>query len=362
VQSVAVETLPTSELHPDPNNPRRHSDRQIAQIAASIAKFGFLAPILVDEENRVLAGHGRLLAANKLGRPSVPVIRVAHLTAAEKRAYMLADNRLAQLSEWDFGKLKIELDALTNPKLEFDYEITGFDTADIDRMFGGPRGDGAGVDLDDELPTLPDTPPVSRIGDVWRLGDHRLICGDAREFYTYERLLGSTKAAMVFTDPPYNVQIDGNVAGRGRHREFVMASGELSPHEFKAFLERSFSLAYEFSADGAIHFVCMDWRHLWEILAAAAPVYGVPKQLCVWVKDNAGMGSFYRSRHELVFVFKAGTAPHVNNFGLGERGRYRTNVWEYRGSVGFGRGSDQDAGMHPTVKPVALVADAIRDC
>jgi hypothetical protein len=319
VQSAAIETLPVSNLRPDPNNPRRHSDRQVAQIAASIAKFGFITPILIDEENRVLAGHGRLLAAKKLRLSGVRVVRVEHLTAAEKRAFMLADNRLVELSEWDFGQLKVELDALTDPKLEFDYEVTGFNSAYIDRMLGGALGDDGSSDPADDIPIVCDSPPVSRIGDVWRLGHHRLICGDARHVDTYEQLLGSTKAAMVFTDPPYNVRIDGNVAGRGRHREFIMASGELSPHEFKGFLERSFRLAREFSNDGAIHFVCMDWRHLWEILAAAAPVYGVPKQLCVWVKDNAGMGTFYRSRHELVFVFKVGTATHTNNFGLGER-------------------------------------------
>ncbi len=361
--STAIEFLPVSSLRANPRNARKHGDRQIAQLAASITQFGFLLPILVDEDRIVLAGHGRLLAAKQLGLADVPVIQVAHLSEAEKRAYAIADNRIAELSEWDLELLKGELEALSVPDLDFEVEITGFDTSDIDRIMEGP---GTAPDEQDPADALPEIdergPPVSRLHDIWLIGSHRVICGDAAIPETYRLLLRGERADMVFTDPPYNVRINGHARGRGQHAEFLMASGEMSPHEFCAFLERCFRLMATNSRDGAIHFACMDWRHLWEILAAAAPVYGAPKQLCVWVKDNAGMGSFYRSQHELVFVFKAGETPHINNFGLGERGRYRTNVWRYRGANSLGPNRSAALGMHPTVKPVALVVDVIKDC
>ena len=267
----------------------------------------------------------RLAAAQQLGLDEVPVVRIGHLTSEQKRAYLLADNRLAELSGWDTDILKIELEELSVLNLPFDFEITGFDSVDIDRLHETPRK--VSGDADDDLPELAEL-PVSCLGDLWALGPHRLLCGNACEMDSYQRLLGATAVDMVFTDPPYNVPIQGHVTTQARHREFAMASGQMTPQEFTGFLERSFRLMHEASANGAIHFICMDWRHLSEILAAAAPMYGKPKQLCVWAKDNAGMGSFYRSHHELVFVFKVGDAPHINNFGLWV-GRYRTNLWQY---------------------------------
>jgi len=359
LKPLAISYENPASLSPAPRNARQHSRRQVSQLCASISEFGFLVPILVDERCSVIAGHGRLAAAQHLGLNQVPVVRIAHLSAEQKRAYLLADNRLAELSGWDIDILKIELEELSALNLPFEFEITGFDTVDIDRLRETPKK--VADDSYDHLPELAEL-PVSCPGDLWALGPHRLLCGNVCEPGTYERLLGATAADMVFTDPPYNVPIQGHVTTQVRHREFAMASGEMTSQEFSVFLERSFRLMHEASGDGAIHFVCMDWRHLWEILAAAAPVYGKPKQLCVWAKDNAGMGSFYRSHHELVFVFKVGDAPHVNNFGLGERGRYRTNLWQYPSPNSGPQCDSELLRQHPTVKPVALVADAIKDC
>jgi DNA modification methylase len=204
----------------------------------------------------------------------------------------------------------------------------------------------------------------TRLGDVWCFGDsHRLICGDSTKSETYQQLLGDARAQMVFTDPPYNVPISGHVGGLGtiRHREFAMASGEMSQPQFTAFLQSVFGHLATYSVPGSVHFQCMDWRHCSEIMAAGAAAYTDLKNICVWAKNNGGMGSLYRSQHEFVFVFKSGTAPHINNVELGKHGRYRTNVWSYAGVNSFG-GDRSDLALHPTVKPVAMVADAIRDC
>jgi len=213
------------------------------------------------------------------------------------------------------------------------------------------------------VPPLPAT-AVSKPGDTWTLGQHRLLCGDARSADAVRSLVGGEPVDLVFTDPPYNVPIDGHVGGLGRtkHREFAFASGEMTRTQFTSFLTETLSNAARVSKDGAIAFVCMDWRHMRELLDAGDAAFGELKNLCVWNKTNGGMGSFYRSKHELVFVFKVGTATHTNSFGLGETGRYRTNVWDYPGISSLGAARADELAMHPTVKPVALVADAMRDC
>lgn len=207
-------------------------------------------------------------------------------------------------------------------------------------------------------------PAVSRLGDIWELGRHRLICGDARDAEVMQRLLKNGQADMVFTDPPYNVPIDGHVCGLGsvKHREFAMAAGEMSEAEFTRFLEDGCRAMARVMRDGAIAFVCMDWRHMGELLAAGKAAFTELKNLVVWNKSNGGMGAFYRSKHELIFVFKHGTAPHTNSFGLGDSGRYRTNVWDYAGISSISASRSDELAMHPTVKPVALIADAIKDC
>ncbi len=352
-----------SALQPDARNPRTHSKRQIRRIADSIRTFGFTNPILVDERGQVMAGHARLEAAKRLGLSQVPTIRLGDLSAAQKRAYLIADNRLAELSGWDEELLAIELQTLTTIDLDFDIEITGFETAEIDTLIAGLNGAG-NEDEADRLPAIDDTPAITRPGDLWRLGRHRLLCADAARTSSYDHLLDGKIAQMVFTDPPYNVPIDGHVCGRGRarHGEFAMAAGEMSEAEFTAFLKTVLRQLALHSRDGALHFVCMDWRHLFELLTAGRRVYEELKNLCVWNKTNGGLGSLYRSKHELVAVFKAGRGAHINNVALGAHGRYRTNVWDYAGVNAFGTDRDAELALHPTVKPVALVEDAILDC
>ena len=353
--------LPVSVLVPRPGNPRTHSKKQIRQIAESIRTFGFTNPVLVDDENGIVAGHGRVEAAKLLKMEAVPAIRLAGLSEARIRAYVITDNRLAELAGWDEALLKIEFAYLAELDLDFDLTVTGFDLGEIEMILDDAGDPAAPVDI---LPP-PDTgPPVSRPGDLWILGNHRLLCGDARDPAAYERLMAGEAAQMVFTDPPYNVPIAGHVCGLGsvKHDEFAMASGEMTKPEFTAFLKSVLARLAASSADGSIHFVCMDWRHMGELLGAADGVYAELKNLCVWNKANGGMGSFYRSKHELVFVFKHGTAPHINTFELGQHGRYRSNVWDYAGISGFKAERAEELAMHPTVKPVALVADAIKDC
>lgn len=358
-----IEERLISALRPYAGNARTHSKRQIRQLMNSITRFGFTNPVLVADDDTIVAGHGRVVAAERLGMTSVPTVRLSHLTAAERRAYVIADNKLALNAGWDQDLLAIELQALVD--LDFDLELTGFSLAEVDlvldaaseREVPGPEGPA------DAIPPLPAV-AVSRRGDLWRCGRHRLLCGDARVAADYVALLEDGTADLLFTDPPYNVPIDGHVCGLGRvrHREFAMGAGEMSAPAFTAFLAETLGAAARSCRDGAIAFVCMDWRHMGELLAAGKEVFSELKNLCVWNKTNGGMGTFYRSKHELVFVFKVGTAPHINSFGLGETGRYRTNVWDYAGISSLGATRDAELAMHPTVKPVALVADAIRDC
>ena len=348
------------DLKPYAGNARTHSAKQITQIAASIRQFGFTNPVLVDGASGIVAGHGRVAAARQLGMTEVPVIELAHLSEAERRAYVIADNRLAELAGWDRDILAIELQALSEMDLDFDLEITGYETAELDLLLDGPAADQ--TDPDDDIAGMETGPAVTRPGDIWLLGKHRLICGDARHPDTFTALMESDRAKAVFTDPPYNVKIGGHVCGSGaiQHREFAMASGEMDVAGFTAFLGSTLGAMADVSVDGAIHFVCMDWRHMGELRSAGDKVYSELKNLVVWKKSNGGMGTFYRSQHELVFVYKVGTAPHTNTFGLGDTGRYRTNVWDYPGVNSFGA-NQKDLALHPTVKPVALVADAIKD-
>lgn len=357
---LAVTYRRIAELEPFAGNPRTHSKKQIRQIARSIREFGWTNPVLIDAHDRIIAGHGRVRAASLLGLDEVPTLRLEHLNEEQRRAYIIADNKLAELAGWDDTLLAVELDYLA--EMDFDVTLTGFEVAEADILIGGLE---ELVDEDDEIPPIEaDAVAISRPGDLWHLGDHRLLCGDALAPESFRTLLGEQRAQMVFVDPPYNVPIDGHVCGLGsiRHREFAMASGEMDQDAFTAFLRKACSNLAAHSIDGSVHYVCMDWRHLRELLAATEPVYRELKNICVWVKSNAGMGSLYRSQHELVCVFKNGTAGHVNNVELGKHGRYRTNVWNYAGVNAFRDGRLEELGMHPTVKPVALVADAILDC
>ncbi|PCJ61089.1 MAG: DNA methylase N-4 [Rhodospirillaceae bacterium] len=362
IDSVEVEELSLSDLISNPRNARTHAPAQIRQIAASIREFGFTNPLLIDDANNIIAGHGRLEAAKLLGLERIPVIRLSHLTPTQKRALALADNKLAENAGWDLELLADELQFLSEVEIDFDVSVTGFVPAEVDLLIETLKPDeDSGADVLPDLPTMEDC--AVEPGDLWVLDRHRLLCGDATEAAALRRLMAGKKARLVFTDPPYNVLIQGHVSGLGRikHAEFAMASGEMSAEAFTAFLECTLGNLARHSMEGALHFICMDWRHLGELLAAGRSIYDKLLNLCVWAKTNAGMGSLYRSQHELVFVFKKGKATHINNVELGKHGRYRTNVWNYPGANAFGAGRDAALAMHPTVKPVAMVADAILD-
>ena len=359
---MQIEMLPPHALRPYNRNARTHSKGQIKQIAASMKRFGFTNPILVSDDYEIIAGHGRFEAAKLLGLAGVPAVRLSHLSEDERRAYVLADNRLAEKAGWDREILAIELQELI--ALNFEIDLTGFAMPEIDLILDEAREASEPAGPEDTHPEMPAGPAVSRPGDLWILGNHRLLCGDARSADDYAKVLEKAKAQFVFTDPPYNVPIDGHVCGLGRirHRDFAMGCGEMSEEAFTGFLRTVFRNLAAFSCDGSIHQICMDWRHLAEITAAGHAAYAELKNVCVWNKANAGMGSFYRSKHELVFVFKCGTAPHINNFELGQHGRSRSNVWDYAGVNSLRPGRLDELAMHPTVKPVALVVDAIKDC
>ncbi|OAN97311.1 DNA methylase N-4 [Sphingomonadales bacterium EhC05] len=352
-----------ASLRPYAGNARTHSKKQIRQIAGSIERFGFANPVLVSDDGEIIAGHGRVEAAKLIGMKAVPTLALSHLSKAERRAYVLADNKLAQNAGWDKEVLAIELQGLID--LDFEIEITGFSLAEIDIVLDeASEADPGGANAPEDAIPAHGGVPVSKSGDVWQLGRHRLLCGDARNKADVAAVLDGVRADMVFTDPPYNVKIDGNVCGSGsvKHREFAFASGEMSVDAFTLFLSETLGNMASHMKDGAIAFVCMDWRHMGELQIAGNQVFTELKNLVVWNKTNGGMGTFYRSKHELIFVFKQGTAEHINSFGLGETGRYRTNVWDYSGISSISADRNDELAMHPTVKPVALVADAIRDC
>lgn len=358
IRGLAIAYRASSALTPHPQNSRIHTKKQIQAVAKSIQTYGWTNPILTDEEGNLIAGHARLEAANLLGIEEVPTICLAHMTRAQKRAYIIADNRMNEIAgSWDRDILALEHEAIQLLDPTFDLTSTGFSIDDIEIMFD------CQLDSREDVVPAPDhsKPPVSKLGDLWTLGEHRLLCGDALLAESFERLLGTDKAQMVIADAPYNVPINGHVAAAGKHREFLMASGEMTKEEFTAFLSRAFANFAQFSVDGSIHFLFMDWRHLAEMVEATAQ-YTEMKNLICWNKQSAGMGSFYRSKHELIFVMKNGAGRHINNFGLGEKGRHRTNVWDYPGLNGWTPDREEQLAMHPTVKPVAMIADAILDC
>jgi DNA modification methylase len=358
-----IEMLSLRRLRPTRRNARTHSKKQIGEIANSVVRFGFINPIIADSRNQIIAGHARAQAAELLGLTKVPVIRVAHLSEAEIRAFMLADNKLALKSGWDRELLAAELGELqiTLPEIDLEIGITGFEPGEIDSIiidFEEGRADPV-----DQIPEV-DNITVSRTSDLFVLGKHRLLVGDAREESAYVPLMSGELADMAFLDPPYNVRVDGHVGGRGRikHREFAFASGETTSEQFVQFLQATLGPCARHTAEGGISYVCMDWRHAGELLRAGTAVYDALKNICVWVKTTPGQGSFYRNQHEFVFVYKHGHAPHLNTFELGQHGRSRSNVWTYAGVNTFRAGRMDELKMHPTVKPVALIADAMRDC
>lgn len=351
-----IKYISTSKLCASEHNARKHSQKQIDTLAEAIRNFGFNNPILIDDSQQVISGHARLLAAQQLNMAEVPTINLKHLNDTEVRAYRLADNRIAELAEWDEALLKVEFQTLLD--LDFDMSLTGFDIPYIDLVIAGDE-----ETIEEPVEQI-DTSlsQITQQGDCWILGDHIVYCGNSLEKEAYETVLGNKKADLVFTDPPYNVAINGHVLTKGKHREFDMASGEMDQESFQGFLKTFIAHAVNSSREGSIHYICMDWRHIYDLLHVATPQYSELKNICVWNKTNGGMGSLYRSKHELITVFKNGTTPHINNVELGKHGRYRTNVWDYAGQNTFHKDRDEELALHPTVKPVQMVADAIQDC
>jgi DNA modification methylase len=361
---LQVQMLAIGQIRPNPRNARMHSRGQIREIANIIEAVGWTVPILVDEKRRLIAGHGRLEAAKLLGLQTVPAIMLRGLSEAKRRALALADNRIPQSAGWDRQVLAAELPQLAELLIEegLDISLTGFEPAEIDQLqvdFEENTSDPNG-EID---PAWQTGPLVSERGSLWILGGHRLLCGDARSERDLAQLMGGAQAAMAFLDPPYNLRIRSVVGrGRTRHAEFPMASGEMSAADYSTFLQQALASAAAVSRDGALHFVCGDWRHIPELLTAGRQVYGETINLAVWVKSTPGQGSLYRSQHELIGVFRVGKGQHLNNIELGRHGRSRSNVWHYSGLNQFRAGRMDELRAHPTVKPVGLVADAIKDC
>jgi DNA modification methylase len=364
--SLVIEYIPISRLTSDPGNPRLHSEKQVSQLARSIRTFGLNAPLLVDGELRLVCGHGRLAACRQLGITEIPIVRLQHLSPDQVRAFRIADNRLCEIAEWNERLLGEQLKLLSEVELDFDLDVIGFEVGEIDLFI-----ENLSTVVEEDFKETgsfagENTTPVSQVGDVWKLGNHRVLCANALLKASYECLLQGQFAHVVFADPPYNVPIAGHVSGNGKHqhREFVMGSGELSDQEFKQFLANTLQLLAAHSHPQSLLYVCMDWRHIEELLMAGRAANLRLKNLCVWSKDAPGLGSFYRSQHELVLVFQNGDGTSQNNIALGRYGRSRSNVWRYPSMNSFGRKTDEGdlLALHPTVKPVALVADAILDC
>lgn len=356
-----IHWMKVEDLRPNPRNARTHNRKQRRAMTASIRRLGFISPLIIDKNGVVIAGNARLEAVKEMGIDELPVIPIDHLNDDEIRAFALADNQLAAMAGWDDEILAIELQYLV--EVSFELDVTGFEAPKIDMLIEKQLA-GPGSNLADVVPDVgTNAPAVSRLGDVWCLDKHRLMCGDATSPMNMRVLMGREKARLVFTDPPYNVKIANNVCGLGatQHREFKMASGEMTREEFFDFLRKAMMNSSVYTTDGAVHFWCMDWRSVDLMVGAARRVFSELLNICVWNKTNAGMGSFYRSQHEMIAVFKHGTAAHLNNIELGKHGRNRSNVWIYPGISSLTPDRQEQLDMHPTVKPVALIADAIRD-
>jgi DNA methylase len=347
-------------LKPLGRETRKHPPAQIRKVQVSIERFGIVLPILVDPAGRVIDGWAVVLAAKKLGLLELPAVTISDLDEADVRMLRLSLNRIGEDASWDPGNLKLEFSEIVEISSDIDLRVTGFEMGEIDISLKSTD-----EDEEDELPS-PDQAvvPVTKPGDLVLLGHHRILCGNALLSESFERLLDDERPRMIFTDPPFNIPIAGHVSGLGstKHEDFAMGCGEMSAAEFADFLRTALGHAAQRAQDGSLHFVVMHWGKIRELLAAAGDLYSETMNLCIWNKSNVGMGSLYRSKHELIFVFKRGDAPHVNNIQLGRFGRNRSNVWDYPGQNVLNGTAKSKLSLHPTVKPVALVADAIRDC
>jgi hypothetical protein len=354
------QSFATGQIKPYPGHARNHNKRQIEKLKKLIRHFGQVVPIVVDREGVIIDGHAVWTAMCELGSGEIAAIVVANRTDPEIKALRLALNRIPRDAAWDDERLREELEHFVS--LSFDLDLTGFDAVEIDHLL---EVDVPKLNLaeDGEPIVAPRKPAISTVGDIWTCGRHRIGCGDARDQAFVDKVREDRRASICFIDPPYNVPIAGFVSGKGRvqHREFVQGAGELSPDQFTTFLVESLSVLQHSATDAALIYACMDWRHIYELLTAGRQRDLELYNLCIWAKTNAGMGSLYRSQHELICVFKAGPTKPINNVELGRHGRNRSNLWSYRGLNSFGADRDELLASHPTVKPVLMIADAIRD-
>ena len=356
------EYISTAAISAMPGSPRLHPKSQIRALIKSFEAFGQVLPILIDSESRIISGHAQWEVATRLGMAEVLVVRIEYLTEPQIKALMVAMNRLADLSKWDDAALRTILLDLHELELDFDIEATGFAEIEIELRI---------EEIDDSDPAPDDPllvgagPAITRLGDLWHLGNHRLLCGNALEEASWDRLMGTDLAALLVTDCPFNVPIDGHVSGLGqhKHREFAMAVGEMDEAQFTDFLRTGMTHAHRWSQPGSMHFWAMDWRHVVEIGGAGKSVYERYLNMAVWVKNQPGMGSYLRSQHDLFFIFAKAGAASRNNVQLGRFGRSRSNVWRYPGAASMARTSEEGnpLAMHPTVKPLALICDILLD-
>ena len=349
-----------SELKENQQNPRIHSKKQIKKLESSIETFGLNVPLVVDKDNIVISGNAVLRAAKNLGLKEVPTVKVEHLSGTKRKAFILAVNKIAEEAGWDNSILKLDFEILIEDK--FDLSMTGFEVGEIDVLMLDPEMVVEQKEEEDSFLDGLEIPERVQSGDLWQLGRHKLMCGDSLKDTTLKILTDNKKANMVFCDPPYNLKVNGNICKSVKHKEFAMASGEMTEAEFTEFLCYSLTNLVNYTTDGSIHFICMDWKHVKEMIFATSSLYTELKNICVWDKGSGGMGSLYRSQHELIFVFKNGKSPHVNNIELGKHGRNRTNVWKYPGVRASNPDSLEDLKLHPTVKNLTMVSDAILDC
>lgn len=362
-ENLKIEYADISLLKKYERNVKIHTKQQVAKLVQSMKTFGVVTPILVDKEYEVIAGHGRLEALKELGYSKVPILKLEHLTEAQVKAYRLADNRIAEDAEYDKQLLKIELEELSLSD-EFVITDTGFNIAEVDEIIiDDYTTEQSEPDKADDINNLIDIPAKVKYGDIWLLGNHKILCGNALMPESYANLLKGEKANLILTDAPYNVKINGHVGGKGKtkHKEFAMASGEMSDLEFEKFTKGFMNNLKDFSTDGSLHYLFIDWRSLKIFLNAGIEYYSCLKNICIWNKLRGGMGSFYRSQYEAVCIFKNGTAPHVNNVELGKNGRNRTNVWNHRGVNITNPKSLELLKLHPTVKPIGLLHEILLD-
>ena len=358
--STEWQSLPIDRVKPYPGHARSHSKRQLEKLKRLIRHYGQIIPVVVDRDSIIIDGHAVWQAMSELGSGEIAVVVVANRTDPEIKALRLALNRIPADAAWDNDRLRKELEQFVS--LSFDLELTGFDAVEIDHLLDVDLPKLNVTEDSEQIPAL-QSPAITAVGDIWICGRHHIGCGDAQDHAFIDKICGGLRANMCFVDPPYNVPIDGFVSGKGRvnHRDFVQGTGELTSEEFAAFLGESLAVLQRSATDAALIYACMDWRHIFELIAAGRRCNLQLFNLCVWAKTNAGMGALYRSQHELICVFKAGAANHINNVELGRHGRNRSNLWTYRGLNSFGADRDELLASHPTVKPVLMIADAIRD-